>query len=117
MSGTWATLCLPPTPAAIAAYFTQRRSVISEFTPADIEHNERLWVVGICGMPEPPECAVPASPETENGGSEAAEVIPAVQGSDPRCSACGRAFQPQREWSRYCSASCKQRAKRRRRVA
>ena len=43
---------LPPSPAAIAEYFRRRRSSISEFSPDDILHNERLWVVEICGLPE-----------------------------------------------------------------
>ena len=43
---------LPPSPAAIAEYFRRRRSSISEFSPDDIRHNERLWVVEICGLDE-----------------------------------------------------------------
>jgi hypothetical protein len=43
---------LPPTPAAVAEYFRRRRSAIAEFSPADVLHNERLWVVEICGLPE-----------------------------------------------------------------
>src|SRR5215471_19502391 len=43
---------LPPSPAAIAEYFRRRRSTISEFSPDEILHNERLWVVEICGLPE-----------------------------------------------------------------
>src|SRR5215472_9456852 len=43
---------LPPSPAAIAEYFRRRRSSISQFSPNDILHNERLWVVEICGLPE-----------------------------------------------------------------
>jgi len=43
---------LPPSPAAIAEYFRRRRSSISEFSPDDIRHNERLWAVEICGLDE-----------------------------------------------------------------
>ena len=43
---------LPPSPAAIAEYFRRRRSSISEFSPDDIRHNERLWVIEICGLDE-----------------------------------------------------------------
>ena len=43
---------LPPTPAAVAEYFRRKRSTISELSPADILHNERLWVVETCGLPE-----------------------------------------------------------------
>ena len=42
----------PPSPVAVTEYFRRRRSSISEFTPDDILHNERLWVVEICGLPE-----------------------------------------------------------------
>jgi hypothetical protein len=111
---------LPPAPATVASYFTRRRSAIAEFTPEDLASNERLWVVEICGLTE---SAAPAAAEAENGGSKAAEVVPVVQSSDPPCGhcgqppcrGCGRAFQPRRQWSRYCSAGCKQRAKRARR--
>jgi hypothetical protein len=114
------TALLPPTPAAVTAYFTRRRSAIAEFTPEDLASNERLWRVEICGLPE---SAAPAAVEAENGGSRSAEASPVVQSPDPPCGhcgqppcrACGQPFQPRREWSRYCSASCKQRAKRARR--
>ena len=43
---------LPPTPAAVAEYFRRRRSAIAEFSPDNILHNERLWVVETCGLPE-----------------------------------------------------------------
>jgi hypothetical protein len=112
--------CLPPPPAAVAAYFARRRSSIAEFMPEDLTANERLWVVEICGLTEP---ATAATEEAENGGSTSAEASPVVQSSDPPCGhcgqppcrACGQPFQPRREWSRYCSAGCKQRAKRARR--
>jgi len=42
---------LPPSPAAIAEYFRRRRT-IAEFSPGDILHNERLWVIETCGLPE-----------------------------------------------------------------
>jgi hypothetical protein len=42
---------LPPSPAAIAEYFRRRRT-IAEFSPDDILHNERLWVIETCGLPE-----------------------------------------------------------------
>jgi hypothetical protein len=42
---------LPPTPAAVASYFTRRRSAIAEFTPEDLASNERLWRA-VCGLPE-----------------------------------------------------------------
>jgi hypothetical protein len=109
---------LPPPPAAVAAYFARRRSNLAGFTPDEIEVNERLWLVGACGLSEVEAAALMASAralEAENGGSMAEEVIPVVQSPDPRCNACGRAFQPRREWSRYCTVNCKQRAKRARR--
>jgi len=43
---------LPPSPAAIAEYFRRRRRTIAEFSPGDILHNERLWVIETCGLPE-----------------------------------------------------------------
>jgi hypothetical protein len=120
---------LPPTPAAVAAYFKQRRGSLTELTPEDARHNERIWLVGACGLSESeaaalmagapsPAAAMPigAALEAENGGSRAEEVMPVIQGPDPRCNACGQHFQPRREWSRYCTVNCKQRAKRARRV-
>jgi hypothetical protein len=112
---------LPPTPAAVAAYFAQRRGTLAAITPEDARHNERLWLVGACGLSES-EAAVLLQPaareawEAENEGSTADEVIPAGAGPDPRCNACGQPFQPRRGWSRYCTVNCKQRAKRARRV-
>jgi hypothetical protein len=111
---------LPPPPAAVAAYFQRRRSSIAGFSPEDLDANERLWRE-ICGLPESAEPAEPqpAAAEAENEGSKAAEASPVVQSSDPSscapCGGCGQTFEPRREWSRYCSASCKQRAKRARR--
>ena len=43
---------LPPPYAAVADYFQRRRSSLSAFMPEDILHNERLWHVEICGLPE-----------------------------------------------------------------
>ena|SRR5215469_349744 len=43
---------LPPSPAAVAEYFRRRRSTIAEFSPDDILHNERLWVIGIGRLPD-----------------------------------------------------------------
>src|SRR5215472_10415889 len=43
---------LPSSPAAIAEYFRRRRRTIAEFSPGDILHNERLWVIETCGLPE-----------------------------------------------------------------
>jgi hypothetical protein len=43
---------LPPSASAVAEYFRRRRTAISEFSPDDILHNERLWVVEICGLDE-----------------------------------------------------------------
>jgi hypothetical protein len=57
-------LRLPPTPAAVAAYFRARRSAIAEFTPEALQHNERLWLE-LCGLPEPSEPTVPAAAEAE----------------------------------------------------
>jgi hypothetical protein len=113
--------CVPPPPAAVAAYFARRRSSIAEFTPEDLADNERLWRVEICGLPE---SATPAAGEAENGGSTSAEASPVAEPPDPSCRAhgeprcydCGQPFQPRRQWSRYCSAGCKQRAKRARRA-
>ena len=59
---------LPPAPAAVAAYFERRRRTLAEFTPDDIEHNERLWLE-TCGVAAPP------APEAQNGGSTVPEVI------------------------------------------
>jgi hypothetical protein len=33
---------LPPAPAAVAAYFTRRRGSLTDFTPEDLQHNERI---------------------------------------------------------------------------
>jgi hypothetical protein len=117
---------LPPAPAAVAAYFAQRRGTLAGFTPEDVRHNEMLWLVGACGLSESeaaalmgdpaPAMPTPAALEAENGGSMAAEVVALVQSPDPRCNACGQSFQPRREWSRYCTVNCKQRAKRARRA-
>jgi hypothetical protein len=84
MSGA---LALPPTPAAVARYFESRRSRIIEFTPADIEVNEHLWVVETCGLPAALHLPVPAALGAENGGSTAGEVVPVVGSPDP--SFCG----------------------------
>jgi hypothetical protein len=113
---------LPPAPAAVAAYFAQRRGTLAAITPEDARHNERLWLVGACGLSESEAAALlrtdalGAALEAENGGSMAAEVVALVQSPDPRCNACGQSFQPRREWSRYCTVNCKQRAKRARRA-
>ena len=54
--------------------------------------------------------------EPENGGSGTpADVEPILPLELAECGACGQQFYPPREWSRYCSARCKQRAKRARR--
>jgi hypothetical protein len=47
-----------PPPAAVKDYFRRRRNSISEFSVEDILHNERLWVLDICGLPE--SCLDPA---------------------------------------------------------
>jgi hypothetical protein len=43
---------LPPEPVAVAEYFRRKISRISELTRADILHNERLWVLEVCNLPE-----------------------------------------------------------------
>jgi hypothetical protein len=79
---------LPPTPAAVAAYFTRRRSAIAEFMPDELRHNERLWIVEICGLTE---SAAPAAGEGENGGSKAAESSKALTPHPaPHAAAVGR---------------------------
>jgi hypothetical protein len=117
---------LPPAPAAVTEYFRRRRGSLAELTTADLQHNERLWVVETCGLPESacdpaitPGGSVPrpAAWEVKYGGSTEPEVVPAVHADTTHCGACARAFQPRREWSRYCSPICKQRAKRARRTA
>ena len=113
------TAVLPPPAAAVAAYFARRRSTLAGFTPEDIEVNDRLWLVGACGFSESEAAALMASAralKAENGGSEPVAALPVEGGPDPRCNACGQPFQPRREWSRYCTVNCKQRAKRARRV-
>ena len=77
MSGA---LMLPPTPAAVAAYFAQRRGTLAGFTPDETRHNEWLWLVEVCKLSES-EAA--AALEAENGGSTSAEVIPVVQSPTP----------------------------------
>jgi hypothetical protein len=52
MSTDPATRALPPPPAAVTEYFQRRRHTLSGFTPEDLLHNERLWQVEICGLPE-----------------------------------------------------------------
>jgi hypothetical protein len=116
---------MPPTTAAVSAYFRGRRSAIAEFSPEDLTANERLWRE-ICGLPETAEPAEPqpAAAEAENGGSTSAEASPVAEPPDPSCGhcgqppcrGCGQPFQPRRGWSLYCSAVCKQRAKRARRA-
>jgi hypothetical protein len=105
---------LPPPPAAVAAYFQRRRSSIGGFSPEDLDANEQLWRE-ICGLPQP------AAAEAEKWGSTSVVASPVIPGPDPsaqpRCAGCGQPFQPRREWSRYCSPGCKQRAKRARRAA
>jgi hypothetical protein len=113
-------LMLPPTPAAVADYFARRRGSLAGFTPDETRHNERLWLVGACGLSESEaevllQPAALAALEAENGGSTEPKVVPATHAADPHCEACARVFQPRREWSRYCSVNCKQRAKRARR--
>jgi hypothetical protein len=115
---------LPPTPAAVAAYFAQRRGSLAGFTPDEVRNNERLWLVEVCGLSEPPESEARAPAparegralEAEDGGSMEPEVVPAIHAANSHCGACGQPFQPRREWSRYCTVNCKQRAKRARRV-
>jgi hypothetical protein len=41
-----------PPPAAVAEYFRRKRHTIAEFAAEDILHNERLWVLDICGLLE-----------------------------------------------------------------
>jgi hypothetical protein len=43
---------LPPAPAAVRAYFAQRRGSLAELTPEDARHNEWLWLVEVCGLSE-----------------------------------------------------------------
>jgi len=58
------------------------------------------------------------SGEPQNGGSVAPiDVVPIQTPELTECGACGQRFRPLREWSRYCSPRCKQRAKRARREA
>jgi hypothetical protein len=61
---------LPPTPHAVAGYFAKRRrGSLTEFSDAEIWHNERLWVVEICGLPE-------SELDTSLTGLDAAQASP-----------------------------------------
>jgi hypothetical protein len=60
---------LPPTPAAVASYFTRRRSAIAEFTPDDLASNERLWAEA-CGEVESPDATMPTGASARLAGEQ-----------------------------------------------
>ena len=87
---------LPPSPAAVAEYFGRRRSSIAEFSPADILHNERLWVVEICGLPE--SALDPAPIITREQAARLDDPFSDKSNFGPRgqytkCAGCGAVFE------------------------
>jgi hypothetical protein len=121
---------LPPTPAAVAAYFAQRRGTLSELTPEDARHNDRLWLVGACGLSESeaealltsdqrPAAAMPLEPSAEAAGEgnglPGYPSTPAlsVTRNSAACATCGSAFRARRSTARFCTTRCRMVAHRR----
>ena len=99
---------LPPSPAAVAEYFRRKRSTISEFSPDDILHNERLWVVEICGLPE--SALDPAPIITREQAAQLDDPFSDKRKHGPRaqytkCASCGDVFESL--GLRLCSRCCK----------
>lgn len=125
---------LPPSPAAVADYFRRRRYTLTEFSPDDIMHNERLWVVEICGLPDP--ASEPSEMPSEGGSAgrgsmtgsrevlgalpvpvthQDAGAIPfSLTEGAPICLVCRKAFSPRRKDAKVCSNRCHKRASRER---
>jgi hypothetical protein len=87
---------LPPSPAAVAEYFRSRRRTIAEFSPDDIRHNERLWVVETCGLPE--SALDPAPIITREQGARLDDPFSDKRKFGPRgqytkCAGCGAVFE------------------------
>jgi hypothetical protein len=116
---------LPPTPTAVAAYFAQRRSTLTELTPEDARHNDRLWLVGACGLSESEAAALvgdlhqaPAMPleaaqepaDARNGQSQHPST---PELSVTACASCGASFRAQRSTARFCTTKCRMSAHRR----
>jgi hypothetical protein len=99
---------LPPSPAAIAEYFRRRRSTIAEFWPDDILHNERLWVVEICGLPE--SALDPAPIITREQAARLDDPFADKRNFGPngqytKCAGCGDVFESL--GLRLCARCCK----------
>src|SRR5215472_8829726 len=99
---------LPPSAAAVAEYFRRRRSTIAEFTPDDILHNERLWVVDICGLTEDDLDPAPIitreqAARLDDPFSDKRKFGP--RGQYTKCAGCGAVFESL--GLRLCPTCCK----------
>jgi len=99
---------LPPSPAAVAEYFRRRRSTIAEFSPDNILHNERLWVVEICGSPESALDPAPIitrdqAARLDDPFSDKSKFGP--RGQYTKCAGCGDVFESL--GLRLCARCCK----------
>jgi hypothetical protein len=99
---------LPPTPALVGEYFRRRRSAIAEFSPDDIRHNERLWVLGICGLPE--SAIDPAPIITREQAARLDDPFSdkrkfGHRGQYTKCAGCGSVFESL--GLRLCATCCK----------
>jgi hypothetical protein len=99
---------LPPSPAAVADYFGRKLGTISEFSPDDIRHNERLWIVETCGLPE---CALDPTPiitreqaaRLDDPFSDKRNFGP--RGQYTKCAGCGAIFESL--GLKVCAGCCK----------
>jgi hypothetical protein len=99
---------LPPTPAAVTAYFNQRRRAIAEVTPDDIRHNEQLWVVETCGLPETELDPAPIitreqAARLDDPFADKRKFGP--RGQYTKCAGCGTVFESL--GLRLCATCCK----------
>ena len=99
---------LPPSPAAVADYFGRKLCTISEFSPDGILHNERLWVVETCGLPEseldpPPIITREQAARLDDPFSDKRNFGP--RGQYAKCAGCGAVFESL--GLRLCAACCK----------
>jgi len=98
---------LPPSPAAIAEYFRRRRT-IAEFSPGDILHNERLWVIETCGLPESALDPTPIITREQAARLDdpfADKRTFGPHGQYTKCAGCGDVFESL--GLRLCSRCCK----------
>ena len=98
---------LPPTPALVGEYFRRRRSAIAEFSSGDIRHNERLWVVEICGLHESELDPAPIitreqAARRDDPFSDKRKFGP--RGQYTKCAGCGTVFESL--GLRLCAACC-----------